>query len=174
MSHHRLEHQIERAQYNQTAVMLMIESCALIRDNTSRAVTSLDNMVLYFMKAKGSENDTSLMGLLQVSTKNPLLHLISFTNCSARHPCLYSWVNCTSRFDGRPLWASLQCYCCSARFWLLEWRDVRVVPSSFSVLPDFFALSSAGFCPVSIWHLRWLLAIFVCDLTSICAGKWEW
>lgn len=67
MSHHRLEQQIERAQYNQTAVMLMIESCALIRDNTSRAVTSLDNMVLYFMKTKGSENDnTSLMGLLQV------------------------------------------------------------------------------------------------------------
>lgn len=76
MSHHRLEHQIERAQYNQTAVMLMIESCALIRDNTSRAVTSLDNMVLYFMKAKGSENDTSLMGLLQVSTKkNPYFTL---------------------------------------------------------------------------------------------------
>lgn len=77
MSHHRLEHQIERAQYNQTAVMLMIESCALIRDNTSRAVTSLDNMVLYFMKAKGSENDTSLMGLLQVSTKKPLTSLLT-------------------------------------------------------------------------------------------------
>lgn len=71
MSQHRLEAQIEKVQYNQTAVMLLIETCGLVRENTSRAVTSLDNMVLYFMKTKGSENDTSLMGLLYVrSTQN--------------------------------------------------------------------------------------------------------
>ncbi|XP_020715718.1 protein tweety-2 isoform X2 [Ceratitis capitata] len=64
MSQHKLEQQIEKVQYNQTAVMLLIDTCQLIRENTSRAVTSLDNMVLYFMKTKGSENDTSLMGLL--------------------------------------------------------------------------------------------------------------
>lgn len=67
MNQHRLEAQIEKVQYNQTAVMLLIETCGLVRENTSRAVTSLDNMVLYFMKTKGSENDTSLMGLLHVS-----------------------------------------------------------------------------------------------------------
>lgn len=67
MLQHRLEAQIEKVQYNQTAVMLLIETCGLVRENTSRAVTSLDNMVLYFMKTKGSENDTSLMGLLHVS-----------------------------------------------------------------------------------------------------------
>ena len=67
MSHHRLELQIEKVHHNQTAVMLMMDKCIQIRDNTSRAVTSLDNMVLYFMKTKGSENDTSLMGLLHVS-----------------------------------------------------------------------------------------------------------
>uniref|UniRef100_A0A1B0FJ12 Protein tweety homolog n=1 Tax=Glossina morsitans morsitans TaxID=37546 RepID=A0A1B0FJ12_GLOMM len=67
MSQHRLEAQIERVQYNQTAVMLLIETCNLVRENTSRAVTSLDNMVLYFMKTKGSENDDdTLMGLLQM------------------------------------------------------------------------------------------------------------
>lgn len=69
MSQHRLEAQIERVQYNQTAVMLLIETCNLVRENTSRAVTSLDNMVLYFMKTKGSENDDdTLMGLLQVTS----------------------------------------------------------------------------------------------------------
>lgn len=67
MSQHKLEQQIEKVQYNQTAVMLLIDTCQLVRENTSRAVTSLDNMVLYFMKTKGSENDTSLMGLLYVS-----------------------------------------------------------------------------------------------------------
>ncbi|XP_037900104.1 protein tweety-2-like isoform X2 [Glossina fuscipes] len=67
MSQHRLEAQIERVQYNQTAVMLLIETCNLVRENTSRAVTSLDNMVLYFMKTKGGENDDdTLMGLLQM------------------------------------------------------------------------------------------------------------
>ncbi|XP_061400793.1 protein tweety-2-like isoform X1 [Musca vetustissima] len=66
MLQHRIEAQIEKVQYNQTAVMLLIETCGLVRENTSRAVTSLDNMVLYFMKTKGSENDTSLMGLLHL------------------------------------------------------------------------------------------------------------
>ena len=67
MVQHRLELQIEKVQYNQTAVYLLLDKCTQIRENTSRAVTSLDNMVLYFMKTKGSENDTSLMGLLHVS-----------------------------------------------------------------------------------------------------------
>lgn len=160
MSHHRLEQQIERTQYNQTAVMLMIESCALIRDNTSRAVTSLDNMVLYFMKAKGSENDTSLMGLLQVSNFFPyswkIFHSLTsfFTFYFTLHLSVYSWVNCTSLFDGRPLWASLLCYCCSALFWLLEWHVDHVVPLYFSVWLDFSVLYFVGYCLVFIWHLR--------------------
>lgn len=67
MAQHRLESQIEKVQYNQTAVTVLLETCNLVRENTSRAVTSLDNMVLYFMKTKGSENETSLMALLHVS-----------------------------------------------------------------------------------------------------------
>lgn len=73
MLSHNVGHQVEKAQYNQTAVMLLIETSRLVRDNTSRAVTSLDNMVLYFMKTKGSENETSLMGILHVSGRQKLL-----------------------------------------------------------------------------------------------------
>lgn len=69
MLSHNVGHQVEKTQYNQTAVMLLIETSRLVRDNTSRAVTSLDNMVLYFMKTKGSENETSLMGILHVSDR---------------------------------------------------------------------------------------------------------
>lgn len=69
MLSHNVGHQVEKTQYNQTAVMLLIETSRLVRDNTSRAVTSLDNMVLYFMKTKGSENEISLMGILHVSDR---------------------------------------------------------------------------------------------------------
>ncbi|TDG39417.1 hypothetical protein AWZ03_014162, partial [Drosophila navojoa] len=66
MASHKVQDMVEKPQYNQTAVMLLIETSRLVRENTSRAVTSLDNMVLYFMKTKGSENETSLMGILHL------------------------------------------------------------------------------------------------------------
>lgn len=69
MASHKVQDMVEKPQYNQTAVMLLIETSRLVRENTSRAVTSLDNMVLYFMKTKGSENETSLMGILHVSAR---------------------------------------------------------------------------------------------------------
>lgn len=71
MAGHKVEQLVEKPQYNQTVVMLLIETSRLVTENTSRAVASLDSMVHYFMKAKGSENDTSLMGLLQVSQCPP-------------------------------------------------------------------------------------------------------
>lgn len=105
MNQHRLEAQIEKVQYNQTAVMLLIETCGLVRENTSRAVTSLDNMVLYFMKTKGSENDTSLMGLLHVSEllavhfvlKQLLVLNVNFFKL------YFSWVNFMNQYDGLQL-----------------------------------------------------------------------
>ncbi|BFG00267.1 hormone receptor 4 [Drosophila madeirensis] len=66
MAGHKVEQMVEKPQYNQTVVMLLIETSRLVRENTSRAVASLDSMVHYFMKAKGGENDTSLMGLLHM------------------------------------------------------------------------------------------------------------
>ncbi|XP_055857390.1 protein tweety-2-like isoform X1 [Episyrphus balteatus] len=63
---YNLEEQIDKSKYNQTAVTILLDTCRLVRDNTSRAVTSLDNMVLYFMKTKGTENDTSLKGVLHL------------------------------------------------------------------------------------------------------------
>nr|NP_001245460.1 uncharacterized protein Dmel_CG3638, isoform F [Drosophila melanogaster]NP_726721.1 uncharacterized protein Dmel_CG3638, isoform B [Drosophila melanogaster]AOQ10740.1 CG3638-RB [synthetic construct]AAN09038.1 uncharacterized protein Dmel_CG3638, isoform B [Drosophila melanogaster]ABX00748.1 LD15133p [Drosophila melanogaster]AFH07175.1 uncharacterized protein Dmel_CG3638, isoform F [Drosophila melanogaster] len=66
MAGHKVEQLVEKPHYNQTVVMLLIETSRLVTENTSRAVASLDSMVHYFMKAKGSENDTSLMGLLQL------------------------------------------------------------------------------------------------------------
>ncbi|XP_046867358.1 protein tweety-2 isoform X2 [Drosophila willistoni] len=66
MTSHKIEHLVEKPQYNETVVLQLLETSRVVRETTSRAVTSLDNMVLYFMKTKGSENDTSLMGLLSL------------------------------------------------------------------------------------------------------------
>ncbi|EDV92450.1 GH24927 [Drosophila grimshawi] len=69
MASHNVVAQVEKPHnqsINQTAVMLLIATSRLVSENTSRAVTSLDNMVLYFMKTKGSENETSLMGILHL------------------------------------------------------------------------------------------------------------
>lgn len=168
MSHHRLEQQIERAQYNQTAVMLMIENCALIRDNTSRAVTSLDNMVLYFMKAKGSENDTSLMGLLQVSSHKARRR--SRTSRSAiSHALLTNQLHFVSCFDSFPVG-----------------RTVRVLPmaghfglpySAADALlhPDYWRGSAFTLCPDILQCLRTLLyhtllAIVRC-LSGLLGGR---
>lgn len=83
MLSHNVGHQVEKPQYNQTAVMLLIETSRLVRDNTSRAVTSLDNMVLYFMKTKGSENETSLMGILHVSGSRSFCCPTSYSSTSS-------------------------------------------------------------------------------------------
>ncbi|XP_055389212.1 protein tweety-2-like isoform X2 [Condylostylus longicornis] len=55
-----LEEMIDKPNYNQTVVTMLLETCRLIRDNASRAVTSLD-MVVYFMKNHKAEAN-ALMG----------------------------------------------------------------------------------------------------------------
>lgn len=60
---YNLDEMIDKPNYNLTAVTILLDTCRLFRDNTSRAITSLD-MVLYFMKTSGTEPDISLKNIL--------------------------------------------------------------------------------------------------------------
>lgn len=175
MLSHNVGHQVEKAQYNQTAVMLLIETSRLVRDNTSRAVTSLDNMVLYFMKTKGSENETSLMGILHVSGRQKLLlsSLILSPIILFSLSC-YSWANYTNRYVGQRPWHSLPCCCFCALSLSLVSHDVPGVPSSFSVCQVCSASSSVGYWLASIWPPVWQPVTFVCDPMSSCVARWAW
>ena len=71
---YNLEEIIDKPIYNQTAVTILLDTCRQIRENTSRAVTSLD-MVVYFMRnTKAEANaligpDLSLRNVLDVIFK---------------------------------------------------------------------------------------------------------
>ncbi|CAD7087480.1 unnamed protein product [Hermetia illucens] len=59
----KLQDAVGKPSFNQTAVLLLLDTCQWVKDNTSRAVISLD-MVLYFMKPLEPEPEISLRNIL--------------------------------------------------------------------------------------------------------------
>lgn len=66
MQTQKLQDAVGKPSFNQTAVLLLLDTCQWVKDNTSRAVISLD-MVLYFMKPLEPEPEISLRNILNVS-----------------------------------------------------------------------------------------------------------